>query len=89
MQIQIQHVWCRPGQSYHSSTMQAVKYGGGSVPMWDCMNAKRTGEVTFIEQKVCIPIIFDALGSIVLVKNVFVQINLLLLLYIWLKSNKN
>ena len=46
----VQHVWCEPGQDYHSECITpTVKHGGGSVMIWGCMSAKGVGEMTFID----------------------------------------
>uniref|UniRef100_A0A3B4UBG1 Uncharacterized protein n=1 Tax=Seriola dumerili TaxID=41447 RepID=A0A3B4UBG1_SERDU len=40
----VQHVWCGPGQDYHS-----VVHGG--VLIWGCFSARGVGEMTFIGVK--------------------------------------
>ncbi len=46
----VKRVWRQPGEEYKDKcVLPTVKHGGGSVMVWGCMSAARTGELQFIE----------------------------------------
>ncbi len=46
----VNRVWRQPGEEYKDKcVLPTVKHGGGSVMVWGCMSAARTGELQFIE----------------------------------------
>ncbi len=46
----VKRVWREPGEEYKDKcVLSTVKHGGGSVMVWGCMSAARTGELQFIE----------------------------------------
>ncbi len=46
------YVWRKPGTAHHlSNTVPTVKHGGGSIMLWGCFSAARTGRLVAIEGK--------------------------------------
>ena len=46
------HVWREPGTTHHlASTIPKVKHGGGSIKLWRCFSAVRTGRLVWVERK--------------------------------------
>ncbi|KAG2458226.1 TCB1 transposase, partial [Polypterus senegalus] len=46
------HVWRKPGSAHHqANTIPTVKHGGGSIKLWGCFSAARTGRLVRIKGK--------------------------------------
>ncbi len=46
------YVWRKPGTAHHLfNTVPTVKHGGGSIMLWGCFSAARTGRLVAIEGK--------------------------------------
>ncbi|KAG2463307.1 TCB1 transposase, partial [Polypterus senegalus] len=58
------HVWRKPGIAHHqANTITTVKHGGGSIMLWGCFSAARTGRLFRIKGKMTAAMYRDILDE--------------------------
>ena len=46
------HVWRKDGEAYSpKNTVPTVKFGGGSIMIWECFSVKGVGKISVIDSK--------------------------------------